>query len=66
MPSDLPRHPRFFLAGLGLILAIGIFLRLPASLEGPGLVHLLAALHPEPGFTGIGFDENLYRNYVTP
>ena len=25
---------------------------------------LLAALHPTPGFTGVGFDENLYRTYV--
>jgi 4-amino-4-deoxy-L-arabinose transferase-like glycosyltransferase len=54
------------LVGLGLVLAIGIFLRLPASLfGGPGAPpHALVALHPAPGFTGVGFDENLYRSYV--
>jgi 4-amino-4-deoxy-L-arabinose transferase-like glycosyltransferase len=66
MPSDLPRNRTLFLMGLGLVLAIGIFLRLPASLfGGPGApLHALVALHPTPGFTGVGFDENLYRSYV--
>jgi 4-amino-4-deoxy-L-arabinose transferase-like glycosyltransferase len=65
MPSDSRNRP-LFLVGLGLVLAIGIFLRLPASLfGGPGApLHTLVALHPTPGFTGVGFDENLYRSYV--
>jgi 4-amino-4-deoxy-L-arabinose transferase-like glycosyltransferase len=65
MPSDSRNRPLFFV-GLGLVLAIGIFLRLPQSLfGGPGApLHALAALHPAPGFTGVGFDENLYRSYV--
>jgi len=51
--------------GLCLVLAAGIFLRLPASLfEKGGALELLAPLHPNPAFTGIGFDENLYRGYV--
>jgi len=66
MPSELPRPRPFFLVGLGLVLAIGIFLRLPASLfDGTGApLHALARAHPTPGFTGVGFDENLYRTYV--
>ncbi len=66
MPSDMPRQRPLFLVGFGLALALGIFLRLPFSVfEGSGApLHALAALHPTPGFTGIGFDENLYRKYV--
>ena len=57
---------RFFCWGSASSLAIGIFLRLPPSLfEVPGApLHAFAALHPTPGFTGVGFDENLYRSYV--
>ncbi len=50
---------------LGLILLVGIFLRLPSSGFAPGApLHFLAPLHLGAGFTGIGFDENLYRKYV--
>ncbi|MBA3543543.1 MAG: phospholipid carrier-dependent glycosyltransferase [Chthoniobacterales bacterium] len=66
MPFDTALQRRLFLIGFGLILAAGIFLRLPASLfvlpDAP--LHALAALHPTPGYTGVGFDENLYRSYV--
>jgi len=51
---------------LSLILLLGIFLRLPPALfleEGAPL-HALAGIHPNPGFDGIGYDENLYRRYV--
>ena len=44
---------------------MGIFLRLPPALfveRAP--LHFLEILHPQPGFTGVGFDENLYREYV--
>ena len=66
MLFELPRHRPVFLVGLGFVLLLGIFLRLPASLfEGPRApLHAVAALHPIPGFTGVGFDENLYRTYV--
>jgi hypothetical protein len=31
----------------------------------PGaILHPLAAIHPQPGFQQVGFDEGLYRNYV--
>lgn len=60
------RHRRLYLAGLGLVFLIGIFLRLPVSLfSGPGApLASLSALHPNPAWTHTGFDENLYRAYV--
>ncbi|MEO7165898.1 MAG: phospholipid carrier-dependent glycosyltransferase [Spartobacteria bacterium] len=66
MPFDPPRQRPLLLLGLGLVIAIGIFLRLPpAVFESPGApLHALAWLHPSSGFNGIGFDESLYRKYV--
>ena len=57
---------RFVFSAFCLVFLLGVFLRLPASLfEGAGApFRALAALHPTPGFTGVGFDENLYRSYV--
>jgi hypothetical protein len=51
---------------IACLLLVGCFLRLPASLFAPegGPLRLAAALHPMPGFQGVGFDENLYRGYV--
>ncbi len=62
---ESPRRALYWLALAG-VLAAGIFLRLPASLfEGRSApLAFLSALHPNPGFTGIGFDESLYRGYV--
>ncbi len=66
MAFDLPRNRPIFFVGLGLVLAIGIFLRLPYSQfsDPNSAFHAVAFLHPQPGFTGIGFDEGLYRRYV--
>ena len=66
MPTESPRPRTLLLVALGVVLAAGIFLRLPVALfEGPGApLHALSALHPAPAFTGVGFDENLYRQYV--
>ncbi len=65
MSPDEARRRRRYLLALCSILAIGIFLRLPASLFEKGAsLNALAAIHPNPGFTGVGFDENLYRTYV--
>ncbi len=51
--------------GILLVLALGIFLRLPVDLfEKEGPLHSLGALHPQPAFDGVGFDESLYRGYV--
>jgi len=66
MPVPPSRSRNFFLISLCLVLAVGIFLRLPSSLfSGPDAAfRALAPLHPPAGFTQIGFDEGLYRNYV--
>src|SRR5436190_8563083 len=51
--------------GICAVLAVGIFLRLPPALfveRAP--LHFLEILHPQPGYAGVGFDENLYREYV--
>jgi 4-amino-4-deoxy-L-arabinose transferase-like glycosyltransferase len=57
---------RFHLLALCIILASGIFLRIPSPLfSGPNApLRALAALHPAASFNQIGFDEGLYRNYV--
>jgi 4-amino-4-deoxy-L-arabinose transferase-like glycosyltransferase len=54
------------LVALCLVLAIGVFLRIPAPIfSGPNApLPQLAAFHPAPKFDGIGFDEALYRGYV--
>jgi len=50
---------------LTIILALGIFLRLPPQLFAPGgPLRSIALLHPNPAFSRIGFDEGLYREYV--
>ncbi|MBV9618258.1 MAG: glycosyltransferase family 39 protein [Verrucomicrobia bacterium] len=47
------------------IFAVGIFLRITPGAFLPGAsFHFLAPLHPQPGWTTIGFDEGLYREYV--
>lgn len=48
-PHVSPFADRRWLAAVFLVFAVGVFLR----------------LHPSANFTGIGFDENLYRAYVT-
>src|SRR6266480_2124730 len=50
---------------LAIIFAVGIFLRLtPHAFSPGGSFHSIAALHPQPAFNQIGFDEGLYREYV--
>ncbi len=50
-----------------LLVLIGLFLRLPPFLftRDSGALQSIAALHPQPGFQNIGFDEGLYRGYVS-
>ena len=53
------------IAILAVVLALGIFLRLPPHLFSAGRpLHAIAALHPQSAFTQVGFDEGLYRQYV--
>ena len=66
MSPDEPRNQTRYLIVLGVILFVGMFLRLPASLFTGDAAPLGFArpVHPIPGFAGVGFDENLYRGYV--
>src|SRR5437016_4987493 len=50
---------------LAIILALGIFLRLPPhTFAASAALHPIASLHPQPAFNEIGFDEGPYREYV--
>jgi 4-amino-4-deoxy-L-arabinose transferase-like glycosyltransferase len=66
MASATSRSRTWYLAALFIILAIGIFLRIPSPLfSGPSApLRALEALHPAANFDKVGFDEALYRNYV--
>jgi 4-amino-4-deoxy-L-arabinose transferase-like glycosyltransferase len=65
MNESVSRPRKIDIAILALILAAGIFLRIPPQTFSPGeSLHSIAVLHPNPGFTQIGFDEGLYRSYV--
>jgi hypothetical protein len=65
MTDSRPRSRKIDIVLLAIILGVGIFLRLPPEAFAPGgSLHGIASLHPQPGFTSIGFDENLYRDYV--
>jgi 4-amino-4-deoxy-L-arabinose transferase-like glycosyltransferase len=66
MALDFLRGRKAYLTALFVILAIGIFLRIPSPLfSGPNApLRAVAALHPAANFNNIGFDEGLYRNYV--
>ena len=66
MASESSTGQRSYLVALCLVLAIGVFLRIPATVFSGANAPLpqLAALHPAPKFDGVGFDEGLYRGYV--
>jgi hypothetical protein len=51
---------------LGIILLMGVFLRLPPALfqKPAGPLQSLVALHPQPASQQVGFDEGLYRDYA--
>jgi 4-amino-4-deoxy-L-arabinose transferase-like glycosyltransferase len=62
-PSPVSRRVDIIL--LVVILAFGIFLRLPSHTFSPGApLHSIAVLHPQPAFVRLGFDEELYRKYT--
>src|SRR2546430_14024942 len=59
------RSRRFDMVALAIVLAFGIFLRIPAETFSPGEpLHSITAFHPQPGFNHVGFDEALYLQYV--
>lgn len=62
-PSPVSRRTNITL--LAIILAFGVFLRLPPHAFSKGApLHSIAALHPQPAFVRLGFDEELYRKYT--
>src|SRR5438105_6847142 len=63
--SSPERSRRIDIILLAIIFAAGCFLRLPpATFERGGSLHGLAHIHPQPAYTRLGFDEDLYRVYV--
>lgn len=64
--TELPaRLRKIDIVLLTIILAVGIFLRItPQAFSPSAPLHFLAPLHPQPGWTKLGFDEGLYREYV--
>ena len=65
MPTQGSRLRKIDIVILALILAIGIFLRLPPrTFSSSRPLHSIAALHPTPAYMRMGFDEGLYREYV--
>jgi dolichyl-phosphate-mannose-protein mannosyltransferase len=61
------RSPRFLIVSLILVLLAGCFLRVPDYVftAAHPTLHWLAPLHPTPKFQSFGFDERLYRGYVS-
>jgi 4-amino-4-deoxy-L-arabinose transferase-like glycosyltransferase len=61
------RRPRFLVVSLVLVLLAGCFLRVPDYVFAPAnpAFHWLAPLHPTPKYQTVGFDEWLYRGYVS-
>src|SRR5882762_8902973 len=65
MTEPSPVSRRTNIIHLAIILAFGIFLRLPPHAFSTGApLHSIAALHPQPAFVRLGFDEELYRKYT--
>ena len=63
--SSPERSRKIDIVLLAIILTVGIFLRVTPGAFAPGAtLHFLAPLHPQAGWTKIGFDEGLYRQYV--
>ncbi|HEU0209973.1 MAG TPA: hypothetical protein VFQ78_13470 [Candidatus Udaeobacter sp.] len=66
LPSEKAAPGRLYLTVLIAVLSVGLFLRLPAYIfRGDAApLHFAEAIHLQPMFSGIGFDEALYRNYL--
>jgi len=62
-----PRTSPLLIVSLALVLMAGCFLRVPDYVFAPpnATLHSLAPLHPSPKFNSFGFDEKLYRGYVS-
>jgi hypothetical protein len=65
MPFSQRRERILYWTALIVVLLVGTFLRLPHAIFTAGSpLNPLAPLHPAAKFSGIGFDEGLYREYV--
>jgi 4-amino-4-deoxy-L-arabinose transferase-like glycosyltransferase len=66
MPAQSPSHRKIDIVYLALVLAVGIFLRLPhAAFSGnANPLHLVEFAHPHSKVDALGFDEGLYRAYL--
>lgn len=66
MGAEKSRSRFLYVAALLAIFALGIFLRLPFQLFSGSAApaQALRPIHLQPMFTGVGFDEGLYRGYV--
>ena len=66
MPAPELRRRKIDLILLALIVALGIFLRLPptAFTGSASPLHAVEFLHPKPKMESVGFDESLYTEYV--
>src|SRR5437870_8313072 len=66
MPAPELRRRKIDLILLALIVALGIFLRLPPTVFAGSAnpLHAVEFLHPKPKMASVGFDESLYTEYV--
>ena len=66
MPVPELRRRKIDLILLALVVALGIFLRLPptAFVGSANPLHAVEFLHPKPKMESVGFDEGLYAEYV--
>jgi len=66
MPALELRRRKIDLILLALIVALGIFLRLPPTVFAGSAnpLHPVEFLHPKPKMESVGFDERLYTEYV--
>ena len=66
MPVVEPNCRRIDIACVAIVLAIGIFLRLPHTVFSGDAspLHRIEFLHPKPKIEGLGADEGYYRLYV--
>jgi dolichyl-phosphate-mannose-protein mannosyltransferase len=64
--TELPaRLRKIDIVLLAIIFAVAIFLRLPPHAFSPGApLDSLVAIHPQPAYKKLGFDEELYRKYA--
>jgi 4-amino-4-deoxy-L-arabinose transferase-like glycosyltransferase len=67
MPAVATRQRKIEILCVAVVLAVGIFVRLPHSAfsSNRNPLHALEFLHPQPKMEGLGFDEGMYRSYLT-